>query len=350
MNILIIGGTLFVGRQYVSAAIEKGHDVTIFHRGKLNTEKVEGVSEVIGDREFDLPRLGSKKWDIVIDTCCYIPRAMRTTLAALKDLTDFYIFVSTIDVYKMSGSFICDENSETLALIEENADDVNRQAKGYGENKRACEILLQDAMPNNHLILRPGKITGPYDVTCRITYWLERFEFGGRVLSTRGPDAPVQWIDVRDLCEWSLGMAENKNVGTYNMVGPKEKFFSGDVFSLCREIINDNVEMVYLPIEFVKTLGETEWHIPPNAFGHAWPHVECYNMVNNAKAIEMGLTFRPAKTTFIDTYEWSKIWGHDYHHRVTGGHSSHGSMEDDMNLEKIILKKYDAWLMAESAL
>ncbi len=342
MNLLILGGTLFVGRQLVKAALADGHSVTIFHRGKLNTEPVEGVHQIIGDREADLDKLGTTQWDVVFDTCCYIPRVLRSSLKALKHKTDLYVLISTVSVYNTEGSQTLNEDSEKLPLIDENPEDQNIETKGYGSNKLACEILLRETMPNSHLILRPGVITGPYDITRRITYWLERFQHGGKVVSIRNPNTPVQWIDVRDLCEWAVRMAKNRMGGTYNTVGPDQPFTSGDLYRVCEEIIGVDVEMVYLPMDFVMTLSK--WHFPPGGLGLCFPNWESFHKVSNQKALNQGFTLRDPKTTFLDTYEWSKQWNHDYYHQVAGRHASHGNMEEQKAMEKEILNSYEEWL------
>ncbi|MDO6746525.1 NAD-dependent epimerase/dehydratase family protein [Gilvimarinus sp. 1_MG-2023] len=342
MNILILGGTLFVGRHFVNAALERGHKVTIFNRGQLKSEPVIGARHVVGNRETDLNRLGDEQWDVVIDTSCYIPRVMRSALGHLKTSTKFYIFISSISVYNVKGDRWLDEASEKLNPIPESDEDENRERQGYGENKYACECILQDAMPGNHLILRPGLITGPYDITCRLTYWIERFLHGGRATAIRNSKTPVQWIDARDMCEWAISMAEKNKSGIYNVTGPQTSYSSGEFFNLCQNISGSDVDIEYLPMEFVRTLDK--WHLPPVGLGLSWEGFDAFNQVSSVKAIAEGLTFRDPKSTFVDTYEWSKLWEHDYHHKVTGGHSFHGNMQEDIELEKTILERYDQWM------
>ena len=342
MKILIIGGTLFVGRHYVNVALANNHDVTIMHRGRLKTEKVEGVTEVIGDRETDLDKLPDCHWDVVIDTCCYVPRVMRSTLAALKDRIGMYLMISSISVYKMNGDFYIDEDSEVKDLLEEKPDDKNEETMGYGENKLASEMVLQQALPDHHLIIRPGLITGPYDVSCRITYWLERFAQAGQVLTFGKADAPVQWIDARDMCEWSFKMAEQGQGGVFNMVGPQQTYTAAQFYQCCANIAGTDIKMFYLPAEFCQQIKK--WHMAPGALGLSWQGHECISKVKNDKAVKLGLTFRSPVDTFKQTFEWSAKWDHDYHFKVSGMESLHKTVEQALAIEQDIWQQYQAWV------
>ena len=341
MKILILGGTLFVGRQYVGAALAKNHDVTLFHRGRLNTEKVENVTHVLGDREKDLARLGTQQWDIIIDTCCYVPRVMRLTMAALKNKTKHYLFVSTISVYQSNNENVIDEDALKLPLLEHWQDDNEDVADAYGQNKLACEWVLREAMPQGHLIVRPGLITGPFDVTNRINYWLERFEQGGQVLAVRDKHVPLQWIDVRDLCEWSLGLAEQHKVGTYNVVGPENNFTTGQLFALCQRLSQSDAQVTYLPQAFVDSHQAP--HFVPGGLG-LWPkRFDCLSQINCQKARDAGLTFRSPETTLWDTFVWSAQWGHEYLQRVSGEKSDHRDIAQTLKMEQQMFKDYQQW-------
>jgi len=348
MNILILGGTLFVGRQFVAAALAKDYSVTIFHRGKLKTPAIEGVRQVIGDRESDLHLLGDESWDVVIDTCGYVPRVLRSSIKALGNNTKSYVFISSISVYQIEGVRFLDETTKTCELIAESVDDLNQQAEGYDANKLACEQVLQELLPDKYLIVRPGLITGPFDISYRVNYWIERFKRGGTVSSFRGPDVPIQWIDVRDLCEWSLDMAAHSKTGVFNLAGPQEECSAGQFYAYCNQVAGTNIDVVYFPPEFVDTLTNEEWHLG-SVLGIGGEKYDAFNRVNNSSAVKQGLTFREPSLTFKATYEWAKSYNHNYSHEALGFPEFQSFMEKRIALEEKVLNKYQTWQQADDA-
>lgn len=348
MNILILGGTLFVGRHFVATALEKGYSVTIFHRGKLKTDAIEGVRQVIGDRESDLHLLGDESWDVVIDTCGYIPRVLRSSIKSLGNKTKSYVFISSISVYQIEGADFLDEITNTCELIPESVDDLNQQAEGYDANKLACEQVLQALLPDKYLIVRPGVITGPFDITYRINYWIERFKRGGTVSSFRGPEVPIQWIDARDLCEWSLDMATRGKTGVFNVAGPKEECSAGQFYAYCNQVAETNINVVYFPPEFVDTLTHEEWHLG-SVLGIGGEQYDAFNRVDNSSAVRQGLTFREPSLTFKETYEWAGSYNHNYSHEVLGFPEFQSFMEKKMTLEEKVLEKYQIWQQTGNA-
>ncbi|MBK9618546.1 MAG: NAD-dependent epimerase/dehydratase family protein [Candidatus Obscuribacter sp.] len=175
MQILIIGGTKFLGRHIVQAALKRGHTVTTFNRGTANLKEQSAVKKLIGDRNKDLSLLKTQSWDAVIDTCGSDPESVQKSCEYLLELTDSYTFISTISVYK---DYAGPDQSESLTL--KNIDTDKRE---YGSLKAACEAIVEKLYRQNHQILRPGLIVGPYDPTDRFTYWPGRIARGGKVLA-----------------------------------------------------------------------------------------------------------------------------------------------------------------------
>ncbi|MFT3735031.1 MAG: NAD-dependent epimerase/dehydratase family protein [Rhodocyclaceae bacterium] len=341
MKLLILGGTLFLGRHFVTAALAAGYTVTVLHRGRMKTEPITGVEHLIGDRECDLESLTKgREWDVVVDTSCYLPRVMRASLEALRDKTGFYVFVSTISVYEFDTPEI-HENSRTLPAVPENPEDVNWQGPGYGAKKRSCEEILQQAMPHAHLVVRPGIITGPYDFTCRATYWIERLHYDGPIVTMRDGSVPIQWIDARDLSEWALRMAQARKCGAFNLAGPERTFQSRQLYTVCEKIAGRTGDWVYLPTDFVKTLDA--WHLPGGCLGVSYPEHDNFSKVSSAMAFANGLTCRDPEVTFADTYECARKWSFDYYRTATGNRSLYKPINEVLQMEKVLLEKYSKW-------
>jgi len=179
-------------------------------------------------------------------------------------------------------------------------------------------------------------------VSCRLTYWLERIAHGGEVVTFGNAGSPIQWIDARDLCQWSLSMAEQGKGGVFNLTGPKTRCSSGMFYQYLQDIAGVEVAMVHLPLDFKASL--TKQHLPPGALGVGYQGFESFNQINCDKAIEAGLTFRTAIDTFRDTFNWSEQWDHDYHFKVTGMDSLHRPIKELLEIEQQVKQHYQAWL------
>lgn len=207
MNVLIIGGTRFVGRHIAQAFVESGASVTLFNRGNAYGDPISGVSVVHGDRKSDLHRLGNSKWDVVVDTCAYVPLEAEIAARFFRDKTNRYIFISTISVYDSSSGKAIDEDAP-LSILPENADRTRMTVETYGALKVLCEEIVFSTFRNRATILRPGLVAGPYDPTDRFTYWPLRIALGGDVLLPESPSQPVQYIDARDLAQFAVTLAK----------------------------------------------------------------------------------------------------------------------------------------------
>src|ERR1044072_5658744 len=227
MKLLILGGTRFLGRHLVVAAQACGHEVTLFNRGNYSVEDLGNVKSIKGDRHVDLSKLKGRRWDAVVDTSGHLPRAVRAAAEALADVVERYVFISSQNAYRDVSVPGIDETYPLRTLTSEelgraNAIDTSGQpsySELYGGLKALCEQAAELRMPGRVLIIRPGLIVGPEDYTDRFTYWPVRVARGGEVLAPGRPDRHIQFIDVRDLAEWTISMIERKAAGAYNTHG-----------------------------------------------------------------------------------------------------------------------------------
>ncbi|MFC4618494.1 SDR family oxidoreductase [Camelliibacillus cellulosilyticus] len=300
MKILILGGTVFLGRHIVNAALKRGHEVTLFNRGN-HPELFPDVEKLQGDRDGNLEPLENKTWDAVIDTSGYFPRVVRQSTELLADRVEHYTFISSISVYDDFSQADIDESAPVGRLWDETIEEVNDTT--YGPLKALCEQEVVRAMPGRSLVIRPGLIVGPYDVSDRFTYWPYRMSQGGKVLAPGDPNRPIQFIDVRDLAEWTIGMVELKKTGVYNAAGPDHLLTMKGFLDGCQKVCRNQASVIWLEEDFLKRHDVGYWIELP-----LWiPESE--NMsgmlkVNIGKARSEGLTFRTLEETVQDTLAW----------------------------------------------
>jgi 2'-hydroxyisoflavone reductase len=319
MHILILGGTLFLGRHVVDAALERGDEVTLFNRGQTRPDLFPEVEKLRGDRDGDLGALAGRDFDAVVDTSGRVPRLVSETLDALGEV-GHYTFVSTISVYADLST--PPTESSPLAELQEPTE-VWEEA--YGELKVLCENVVRQRFPDA-FIPRPGLIVGPWDPTGRFTYWPARFAAGGRVLAPLPPEADTQVIDARDLAEWILLAAEEKLGGTYNAVGPVTT--REHVLETCAAVAGTDAELVWVDPDFLNAQGVEEWMELP-----LWLYDEQYRgmlSVDASPAFAAGLRLRSLEDTVRDTLAWAQ-----------GGEAPDGSPAGlDPEKEQAVL---DAW-------
>ncbi|HKH88258.1 MAG TPA: hypothetical protein VKA05_05520, partial [Acidimicrobiales bacterium] len=219
MRLLVIGGTHFVGRAYVEQAVERGHDVTVFHRGADEPVGFPAVEHLHGDRLTGLAVLGGRDWDSALDTCAYFPRAVGLLGEALSERVGHYAFVSTLSVLPDPLPVGATEATPTHGPPYPESEEVT--ADTYGPLKVACELAVGAGFPRA-LVIRPGYIVGPHDPTGRFTSFVRRAARGGEMLAPGPPEAPVQVVDVRDLASFMLDRVEAGDTDTYGVVGPGE--------------------------------------------------------------------------------------------------------------------------------
>jgi 2'-hydroxyisoflavone reductase len=308
MHIGIIGGTIFVGRHLVDAALERKHTVTIFHRGKHNPDsfpkdKYPEVETLLGDREneAEIHTFAERGFDAVVDTCGYFPRQVRLSAEKLVGKTPFYCFISSVSAYADLSQPGVTEDSPLATTDTPDADQIT--AETYGPLKVLCEQEVQQAFPEGALILRPGYIVGPLDPTDRFTYWVHRIAHGGEVLCPGDPETNMQVIDCRDLAEWTVRLLERKVAGVFNVVGPDYPLTFGEFFETCQSVSSSNAILTWVSEEFleqheVKAGLELPLWIPQSS-GYIG-----IDRVDYRKAASHGLTIRPLSETVRDTLEW----------------------------------------------
>jgi len=316
MKLLIIGGTVFVGRALVEAAKPRGHEITLFNRGEHNPEIFPDVEKLRGDRDGGLDALRGREWDAVIDTCGCFPRVVRQSVRALSDAVRHYTFISSISVY---GDFRepWDENGPLERIDASEAEAATTISGGnYGPLKVACEEVVANEFAGNSLIVRPGLIVGPHDPTDRFTYWPVRIGRGGDTLVPGSHEGRTQFIDVRDLAEWTIRAIERGRTGVYNTNGPDYPLTMQELFDTCKAVTKVDARPVYVPNEFlsehdVEAGTVSFWSIPETEAQY-----RCVNRINSDKAIADGLTYRPLAETAGDTLAWANTRPSDYEWRA----------------------------------
>jgi 2'-hydroxyisoflavone reductase len=305
-RILILGGTGFIGPHMVRYAVERGHQVSIFTRGRTQADIPE-VEHLIGDRENDLSALEGRRWDVVLDNNARDYRWVRLSTDLLRGATDHYLFVSSISAYTGEASgyeggdqvFMEPVVDETAPLFSRPADFVEGEEAPYGLSKTLGEEAAQSAFPGRATVVRPGLIVGPGDTTDRFTYWPVRIDRGGEVLAPGSGMDATQIIDVRDLTEWIVRLAEGAVFGAFNATGPEARMSMAEMLYGIRAITSTPVRFTWVPIQFLSEQGVRPWADMP-----AWIPGDPFSLVSVARAVEAGLTFRPLAVTALDTLEY----------------------------------------------
>ena len=303
MKLLILGGTVFLGRHIVQAALERGHEVTLFNRGQHNPDLFPETEKLRGDRDGDLSALRNRHWEAVIDTSGYVPRIVRDSAELLADRVAHYTFISTISVYADYRQPNMDETYPVGTLADESVEEVNGDT--YGPLKALCEQAVEQAMPSRALIIRPGLIVGPDDPTDRFTYWPRRVVDGGEVLAPGRPDRQVQIIDVRDLAEWTVRMAESHATGIFNATGPDHLLTMGRMLDECRAVSHSDAQFTWVPEAFLLEVGVQPWSdLPVWLLQETTDEWRGMLAADCRRAIAAGLTFRPLAETIQATLAW----------------------------------------------
>jgi 2'-hydroxyisoflavone reductase len=301
MNILVLGGTKFLGKHIVEEALRRGHKVTIFNRGSTNNDLFPEVEKLIGNRDGDLRPLSGRKWDAVVDTCGYVPRIVRASAQLLAESCSHYTFISSISVYADFSQTNIDETAQVGTLDNETTEEVNGET--YGPLKALCEKEVLTAFPEGALIIRPGLIVGPDDYTDRFTYWPVRIARGGEVLAPGNPNARVQFIDVRDLASFALSLIERRQKGIYNVTGPLQPLTIKQFLEECKRVLDSDATFTWVDEKFLSEKEVAYWtelplFIPESA------NMKGFSAINITKAMEAGLMIRPLSETIIDTLKW----------------------------------------------
>jgi 2'-hydroxyisoflavone reductase len=321
LRILILGGTGFIGPYQVRYALSRGHKVTTFNRGKTHPGELPNeVEQLIGDRNGQLNTLKDRQWDVAIDNPTTLPAWVRDAGQILKDKVKRYVFISTISVYADTGKGV----DETASLAKYDGPDAYKETleamkasgyKTYGPLKALSEKETEKWFPGKTLIIRPGLIVGPRDETDRFTYWPVRIDRGGEVLAPGTSGDPVQFIDARDLAEWTIRMVENCETEIYNATGPTKPLGIGNMLEEIKGALQSDAKFTWLPAEFLKQQKVEAWSDMP-----VWAGDElglAHTKIDRARA--KGLTFRPLAETARDTLAWFKSLPQDRQSKLHAG-------------------------------
>jgi 2'-hydroxyisoflavone reductase len=299
VRLLVLGGTLFLGRHIVDAALARGHVVTLFNRGRTNPDLFPEVEKLHGDRESDLSALAGRTWDAAIDVHGRMPSVVRPAAKALAASVDHFTFVSSISAYGEVFPVGLDESLPTAEFAPGTDED---DLANYGPCKAECERIVERVFADRSFIPRPGLIVGPHDPTDRFTYWPRRVASGGEVLAPGDPGRPVQIVDGRDLAEWIVRMIEAGATGAYNATGPEYPLTMGRMLEACRAVAGSDAELVWVSDEFLLAEEVGQWMELP--LWLAEPDTEGLLAVDVSRAVDSGLSFRALEDTVRDTLSW----------------------------------------------
>ncbi len=297
MRILIVGGTAFVGRHIAQAALDAGHDLTLFHRGKTGADLFPEARHLTGDRNDDLSALGDLGFDATIDTCGFFPRQVASLATALHGRGGRYVFISSVSAYSVAVPWGYDETGPLAEAGDPDASEIT--VENYGGLKVACEQAASLLFGPDTTIIRPTYVIGPYDRSGRFSWWVDRIARGGRVLAPGDPDDPIQLIDARDQAGWIVSLLERGVTGTFHTVNPAPPFGFGQMLTeIAAEVAPEGTELVWLDSEFLLAEGVDGNALP------LWSEGESEGMnlstASPAAAFAAGLTPRPLRQTVAD--------------------------------------------------
>ena len=308
LHILMIGGTGFTGPEQVEYALARGHTITLLNRNKRRPDLFKGrVDMLVGDLNADVSALKGRSFDAVLDNPTTAPFWVRNVAQYLKGRVGHYVFISTVSVYRDNSKPGMDETDATTPMpegVDPYSTDPSLRGSQYSAFKTFSEQLVQEAYPVS-TIIRPGLIVGPLDPTDRFTYWPCRVDRGGEVLAPGNPNDRVQFIDARDLAQWTIRMIEQRETGVYNALGPAAPLSMAEMLYGMKAVTTAGAQFTWVDADFLEKQGIEAWkHMPvwiPPQGEYAGFHFR-----SNAKAVAKGLTFRPLAETALDTIEWNK--------------------------------------------
>ena len=323
MRLLILGGTGFIGPHQVAHAVGRGHRVTLFNRGRQKQAWPGRVETLIGDRDGDLQTLAGREWDVCIDNSTTLPSRVRSAARVLRGHVGHYVFISTISVYAAHDR--PDAETAPLAVYEgvdpmaETIGYLDADRRLYGPLKALSENEAQTRYgADSTTIIRAGLIVGPGDETDRFTYWPARLARGGRILAPGDGSDPVQLIDVRDLAEWTIRMAEHRTAGVFNATGPDRTLTMGGMLAGIGRAIGIDPQLVWAPAAFLRDNQVSPWSDMPvwipgegETFG--------FHRRDIRRAVAAGLTCRPLLLTAADTLDWLRTLSPERQVRLRAG-------------------------------
>ncbi len=316
LKILILGGTGLIGPPMVEYAIARGHEITLFNRGKTNSHLFPDLEKLKGDRNDDISALkaqvdAGRRWDVVVDNTASIPRWVNESATLLADSADFYLYTSSVSAYADHSVAGADETAALGQITPEDEAKVlttkDITGDNYGPLKARCEEEACKAFPEACCVVRPGLIVGPGDYSDRFTYWPVRVYRGGEVMAPGNPTDPVQFIDSRDLGEWYVELVENRTTGHFNGVGPKSPMSIAGMLHGIRATVSNDISFTWVPADFLEEHEVEAWrHM--TVWVPAIGEFAGYSTSNIDRAIEAGLTFRPLADTVVATMDyWNSL-------------------------------------------
>jgi 2'-hydroxyisoflavone reductase len=301
MNLLILGGGVFLGQALLSSALENGHTVTVFNRGQSRQWWPPGVKWIVGDRKEDLHLLMNGQWDAVIDTCGYRPQDVELSCAALFDSCERYVYISSVSAYASFAKPPIRETDRLASIVGHATDKVT--GVNYGPLKAECERTVARVYGARSILIRPGLIVGPNDPTGRFSYWPWRIAAGGRVLAPGNPERPIQFIDARDLAAWILQLVAVRASGAFNATGPNDGATFGELLDTCRWICGEEVEVEWADDKFLEREGVQPWTELPLWIPSHDASMRGFHLVDTKRAKGNRLSTRPLAVTLNDILE-----------------------------------------------
>src|SRR5512143_1830711 len=310
LRILILGGTGFIGPHQVRYALARGHKLTLFNRGRRPKEWPAPVEELVGDRnKGDLKALEGREWDVCIDNPTTLPFWVRDAGQVLKGKVRHYVFISTLSVYASDREPGQDERAPLAPYKGKDAmKETNETLRAdvetlYGPLKALSEKEAEKWFPGIATVIRPGLIVGPGDESDRFTYWPVRLARGGDVLAPGDGSDPVQYVDARDLAEWTIRVAEARTLGTFNAMGPAFDLTMGDMLCGIRAATTTGATLHWVPADFLEQQKVSAWGDMP-AWVPGTGDTAGFGRRKNDRAVAAGLVFRPLAETALDTLAW----------------------------------------------
>jgi len=333
MRLLVLGGTRFLGRGIVDAALASGDQVTTFTRGRSG-EPPNGVEALHGDRNAPdgMDVLRGREWDAVVDTSGFVPTVVGRGAALLTDSVDHYVFISSVNAYPSFGDEpIRDDTPVHDCAPDAGSPDGEFELEQYGPFKVGSERAVDQHFAGRSAHLRAGLIIGPYDASYRFPYWVDRMARGGEVLAPGRPDVELRLIDARDLGAWAVEVARNRVTGAYVATGPAGQITFGGVLDAAAAAAGTSPEVTWVDDEWLVAQGVTPWSelpvwLPPSAAAYAWDQ-------DTTAAERAGLRTRPVTESVRDTLAWLRAGGAEEAARTANPRTTRAGLDPDREKE-----------------
>jgi 2'-hydroxyisoflavone reductase len=301
MRLLVIGGARFSGRALTGLALDRGHDVTVFHRGSGPDDPWPHARHVHADRSDGFGALAAERFDAVVDTCGYVPREVRASTEAFGDV-DVYAYYSSLSAHVDDARIGATEDDDVHKPPFPDTEEITEFT--YGPLKVACEHEVRAAMGDRALLIRPGYIVGPDDPTDRFTYWVRRAARGGEMLAAGPEDYAMQWVDARDLAAFILTLVERGASGPFSVVTPPGRHTMRELLTTARDLAGADTSFAWVDHAFADAHGLLDDASDPLPL---WtPQIPGAHLFDTTKADAAGLTTRPIVDTVRDTLVWDE--------------------------------------------